>query len=87
MKIHAFIISLIVLTCSSCKVTSYEYVETLELPIVDTVEIPSLHHHYVEDSSYKCVYHTSVVFHESDTLYIDIYHLRERRTLKPKQRR
>jgi hypothetical protein len=81
------IIAIGIILCSSCKVTSYEYVETLELPIVDTVEIPSIHHHYVEDSLYRCVYHSSLVFHESDTIYIDIYHLRERRTIKPKQRR
>ena len=80
------IIAIGIILCSSCKVTSYEYVETLELPIVDTVEIPSIHHHYVEDSSHKCVYHTSMVFHESDTIFIDIYQLRTRRAIKPKQR-
>ena len=85
-KMKMLIIAIGIILCSSCKVTTYEYVKTLEFPIVDTVEIPSIHHHYVENHWKRCVFHNSVVFYESDTLYIDIYELKERRTIKPKQR-
>lgn len=78
-----YIYILLTLLLFSCKtVDCFQYVETLKLPIDDTLQIPSLHHHYVEDSSFKCVYVKPINIRFHDTLYIEIYEFQK---VKPKK--
>jgi len=59
--------------------TSCKHVEQCHYPIVqkiiimDTIIIPSIHHHYVEDSMMRCAYIKSNEYPYIDTIYLDIY--------------